>query len=100
MREDHGKRGPRGYDAGKKISGRKRHIAVDTLGLVHALSVHAANVQDRDGAKQVLAQLDWERYPRLETVWADAGYQGKLEDWTGGERGTRSEERRVREGGG
>ena len=60
---------------------------VDTLGLIHALSVHEANVQDRDGAKEVLAQLDWNRYPRLETVWADAAYQGKLEDWTAGELG-------------
>lgn len=69
------------------MSGRKRHIAVDTLGLIHALSVHAANVQDLDGAKQVLAQLDWDRYPRLETVWADAGYQGKLEEWSTDELG-------------
>jgi putative transposase len=63
------------------VVGRKRHIATDTLGLIHALSVQPASMQDRDGAKEVLAQLDWERYPRLETVWADGAYQGALEDW-------------------
>ena len=43
-----GKRGPRGYDAGKKVSGRKRHIVVDTTGLLLAVVIHAANIQDRD----------------------------------------------------
>jgi putative transposase len=43
--------------------------------------VQRASVQDRDGAKEVLAQFDWDRYPRLETVWADGAYQGALEDW-------------------
>lgn len=73
-------RGGRGYDVGKKVSGGKRLLAVDSLGLTHILSVQSANVQDLDGAKQVLAQLDWECRPRLETVWTDAGYQDKLED--------------------
>ena len=54
--EDHGKRGPRGYDAGKKVSGRKRHIVVDTMGLLLAVVVHAANIQDR-GAKLVLVKV-------------------------------------------
>ena len=49
-RENHGKRGPRGYDAGKKVKGRKRHIVVDTQGLLLAVAVHPADVQDRDGA--------------------------------------------------
>lgn len=80
-------RGPRDDDAGKKVHGRKRHIAVDPLGLIHALSVHEANVQERDGAQQVLAPLDGQRYPRLGTVWADAAYQGRLQDGTADELG-------------
>ena len=56
-REDHRKRGPRGYDAGKKVKGRKRHIVVDTLGLLLAVVVHPADIQDRDGAKLVLSKL-------------------------------------------
>ena len=74
-RED-GKGGPRGYDAGKKIQGRKRHILVDTLGLLLICVVHAANVQDRDGAKLVLEKVG-ERFPRLQRIWADGGYAGQ-----------------------
>ena len=73
--------GPRGYDAGKKVTGRKRHIVVDTMGLVLAVVVHAADVQDRDGARLALALLQG-RCPRLQVVWADQGYQGpQLGDW-------------------
>ena len=79
--EDRGKRGARGYDAGKKIKGRKRHIIVDTLGLLLAVVVHPANLQDRDGAKLVLAQLVG-KFPRLKLIWADGGYAGRLIDWT------------------
>ena len=69
----------RGYDAGKKTNGRKRHIIVDTLGLLFVL-VTAASVQDRDGARPVLESLTrWCRRVRL--VWADGGYAGKLVDW-------------------
>ena len=50
------KGGPRGYDAGKKVKGRKRHIVVDTLGLPLAVAVHPADIQDRDGARLVLAR--------------------------------------------
>ncbi|WP_375604568.1 transposase [Wolbachia endosymbiont of Anurida maritima] len=50
MSKNHSKRGSRGYDAGKKVKGRKRHIVVDTLGLVIAAEVHSASIQDRDGA--------------------------------------------------
>ena len=78
--EDRGKRGDRGYDAGKKIKGRKRHIVVDVLGLILAVVVHAANIQDRDGAKLVLGKLR-RRFPRLKLIWADGGYAGKLVDW-------------------
>ena len=64
--------GQRGYDAGKKINGVKRHILVDTLGLLLAVVVHPANIQDRDGAKLVFAKArllgPW---PRMERVWAD-----------------------------
>lgn len=79
--QDRGKRGARGYDAGKKIKGRKRHLVVDTLGLVLAVVVHAANIQDRDGAKLVLSKLVG-RFWRLKLIWADGGYAGQLIDWT------------------
>jgi len=72
--------GVRGYDAGKKVNGRKRHLLVDTLGLVLMVIVHAANIQDRDGAKLLLEKAK-ERFPRLRLIWADGGYAGKLVDW-------------------
>jgi putative transposase len=73
--------GERGYDAGKQVKGRKRHVLVDTLGLVLMAIVHAANVQDRDGGQQVLEKVRY-RFPRLKIVWADGGYAGpKLGDW-------------------
>lgn len=67
----------RGYDGGKKISGRKRHIAVDSLGLVWYVAVHAANVQDRDGLDLVIPDDVQDELPRLERAMADAAYQGK-----------------------
>jgi putative transposase len=72
--------GLRGYDAGKKISGRKRHLLVDTLGLVLLVWVSAAHVQDRDAARTLLANLA-HRFSRLVIIWADGGYAGKLVDW-------------------
>jgi putative transposase len=63
------------------VSGRKRHIVVDTLGLLLAVVVHAANVQDRDGAKLVLAKLVGQ-FSRLQIIWADAAYRGQLVEWT------------------
>jgi putative transposase len=63
------------------VKGRKRHLVVDTLGLVLAVVVHAANVQDRDGAKLVLQKLVG-RFPRLTLIWADEGYTGPLIAWT------------------
>jgi putative transposase len=72
--------GERGYDAGKKIKGRKRHILVDTMGLLLLVVVHAASVQDRDGAKLLLAKAKG-LFPRLKLIWADGGYAGKLIDW-------------------
>jgi transposase len=70
----------RGYDAGKKINGRKRHIAVDTLGLLLCVLVTTASVQDRDGAKPVLEHLAT-AFRRVRLIWADGGYAGKLVDW-------------------
>ena len=55
-------------------------MVVDTLGLLLAVVVHAANIQDRDGAKLVLAHLVG-KFPRLTLIWADGGYSGKLIDW-------------------
>jgi putative transposase len=72
--------GVRGYDAAKKVKGRKRHILVDTVGLLLIVIVHTANIQDRDGAKLVLEQVKG-KFSRLELIWADAGYSGKLVDW-------------------
>lgn len=62
------------------MTGRKRHIVVDTLGLLVAVVVHPADIQDRDGAKLVLAKLR-DRLPRLRLIWADAGYAGRLVTW-------------------
>ncbi|WP_440998241.1 IS5 family transposase [Arhodomonas sp. SL1] len=67
--------GETGYDAGKKVKGRKRHLVVDTLGLLLAVSVTAANVQDRDGAHPVVASA-MAKYPGIETLFADSGYAG------------------------
>jgi len=65
--------GERGFDGGKKINGRKRHILVDTLGLLLVLVVHAANIQDYDGARQVLQQAPTQS-SRLQKVIADGMY--------------------------
>ncbi len=69
--------GPRGFDAGKKVNGRKRHLLTDTLGLPLRLIVHPANIQDRDGLGLVCAQIR-RRFPWLNHLFADAGYQGEL----------------------
>lgn len=68
-----------GYDAGKKIKGRKRHLLVDTLGLVIVAVVSLASVQDRDGAKLTLASNS---ETTVKTVFVDSAYSGKLIDWT------------------
>jgi putative transposase len=79
--------GPRGFDGGqqgKKVLGRKRHVVVDTLGLVLKVVVHPANLHDRLGAKLVLGALgtDLPHFPRLRHIWADQGYAGALRQWT------------------
>ena len=79
-RQGRAKRGasldPQGFDAGKKIRGRKRHILVDTLGLLLSVAVHAANIQDRDGVALVLDRRTRRLFPFIERVYGDGGYQG------------------------
>ncbi|MEG3093496.1 IS5 family transposase [Sphingomonas sp. PB1R3] len=71
--------GPRGYDAGKKIKGRKRHIATDTAGNLLDALVHSTDVQDRDGAPDLIERCR-DAYPSLARLFADGGYAGpKLE---------------------
>jgi len=71
----------RGYDAGKKVSGRKRHIAVDTMGMVLVAVVHAANIQDQIGAKLVLVKLA-ASFRRLKVVFGDSAYgRSGLPQW-------------------
>jgi len=68
--------GPRGFDAGKKINGRKRHIVTDTLGNVLDAQVHVASIQDRDGAPDLIESAK-QSYPSLIKVFADGGYAGE-----------------------
>jgi transposase len=78
--QDGAKRGRRGYDAGKKIKGRKRHIAVDTQGNLLAVIVHSAGIQDRVAARAVLMRL-FCLFGTIQTVFVDGGYTGTLIDW-------------------
>jgi transposase len=73
-------RSSRGWDAGKKVNGRKRHLAVDTMGLLLVVMVTAASVQDRDAARPLLWRLR-ASYRGIRLCWADAGYAGKLVAW-------------------
>ena len=81
--------GPRGFDAGKLVKGRKRHILTDTGGRLVAGMVHAAHIQDRDGAPPLLASIRW-AFPWLRHVFADGAYAGpklgkaleKIGQWT------------------
>ena len=71
----------RGYDAGKKITGRKRHIAVDTLGMILAVVVHGADIQDQNGAEWVMDKLG-EQFHRLKVIFGDSAYgRSGLPDW-------------------
>ena len=67
--------GPRGFDAGKKVKGRKRHIVTDTCGFLVAAVVHPANIQDRDGAPELLASIR-HRFPWLRHIFTDGAYAG------------------------
>jgi putative transposase len=72
----------RGYDAGKKVNGRKRHMLVDTLGLILLVMVLPANIQDRDGARQLLETFFLRKsWRRVKHIWADGGYAGALLAW-------------------
>ena len=70
----------RGYDAGKRVNGRKRHLAVDTGGLLLAVVVTVAGIQDRDGAVRLLAALR-AKFATIALIWADGGYAGRLLAW-------------------
>jgi transposase len=72
--------GSRGFDAAKKINGRKRHVVVDTMGLLLAVLITSAAVQDRHGARRVLDRLRFTT-PSVALVWADGGYAGQLVTW-------------------
>jgi putative transposase len=72
--------GPHGYDGGKKLSGRKRHLLVDTMGLLLKVVVHAANIQDREGVPLLLEPVQG-HFPRIEKVWVDNGYTGTERIW-------------------
>jgi putative transposase len=77
----------RGYDGGKKIKGRKRHLLVDTLGLLIAVVVTGANADDGTAAPRLLEQVRVEAFPRLQTIFGDNKYNNKsLQDWLKGNR--------------
>ena len=69
--------GARGFDAGKQIKGRKRHVLVDTEGLLLKVTVHSADIMDRDGVKLLLTDGIQRAFPRLRHIWLDGGYNGK-----------------------
>lgn len=72
--------GVRGYDGAKKLSGRKRHVLVDVLGLVLTAKVHSAAIQDRAAVPLVLTGIN-HQYPRLAHLWVDQGYTGTGKEW-------------------
>jgi putative transposase len=71
----------RGYDGGKKVHGRKRHLLVDTEGLVLKAKIHSAKVPDQDGLRMLLKSAREELLPRLKHLWVDAGYEGSSKRW-------------------
>ncbi len=79
----------RGYDGGKRLKGRKRHILVDALGLVLLACAHAADVHDRDGARLLVDVAAPHELPSLQLVWADQGYTGAFARWLQDARGWR-----------
>jgi len=86
--------GARGYDGGKQVKGRKRHLLVDTEGFVLTVAVHPANIMDRDGVKLLLpTETIRTHFPRLQHIWLDAGYngRGKGKDWIESALGWRAE---------
>ncbi|TNK93541.1 hypothetical protein OUY_05660 [Wolbachia endosymbiont of Leptopilina clavipes] len=79
MSKNYSKRGSRGYDSGKRIKGRKRHIIVDTAGLVITAEVHSASIQDRDIALNLFAEAK-HKSPTLRKFFANQEYMGKLQN--------------------
>jgi putative transposase len=70
----------RGFDPAKKVEGRRRHLLVDTEGLVLKVRVHSAKVPDQDGIRLLLAPVRY-HLPRISKLWVDAGYQGRGSRW-------------------
>ena len=87
----------RGFDGGKRLKGRKRHLLVDTLGLVLLACVHSAGVHDRLGGQRLVAAAPAATLPRVELLWADAAYTGTFSRWLEAERGWRVEVPRHRQ---
>jgi putative transposase len=81
----------RGYDGAKRLSGRKRHLLVDTGGLILSAHVHAASLHDRDGAQGLLTDELKKELPQLKLVWADGAYTNEFRRWAEEERGWRVE---------
>lgn len=81
----------RGYDGAKRVKGRKRHLLVDTTGLVLLACVHGADVQDRAGARRLVEIGRPSELPRMQLVWADRGYTGAFAHWLRDARGWRLE---------
>jgi transposase len=86
--------GPKGYDPGKKVKGRKRHLLVDTMGLILSVAVLPADVPDRDGAKIMLESLK-APFGWVQKVWADGAYAGQLVEWVAGLRSYRPVELEI-----
>ncbi len=81
VRENQGNRGARGYDSGKKVNGRKRHLRVDTMGLIMSVRVHEAKIEDYTGGKRLLCPLK-QCFPRRSLIWADGAYKkGGFVEW-------------------
>ncbi len=81
----------RGYDGAKRLKGRKRHLLVDTTGLVLLACVHAADLHDREGARRLVETAQPNDLPRVQLVWADQGYTGAFARWLDETRGWRLE---------
>ena len=71
----------RGYDGAKRLAGRKRHLLVDTNGLVLTVRVHGADLHDRDGGMQLLAEDSRPELSRIELIWADGAYTAGFSEW-------------------
>jgi putative transposase len=82
-RADERTRGTRGYDGAKKVCGRKRHLLVDTLGLLLLVVIMGANIQDQEAGHTLLTPLAT-RFRRLRVIWADGAYAGSLQQWVRG----------------